>query len=140
MNYFEIIAGLASTSSLVFAAVVYHRKKVAQATEKGNIRVFREKLKNIEATLRATGTNLQILIRRADNADVTVSELQNIARTARSTVYSALVEAAEFGMTLKDWKFGELLETRPGPGLEGNKFEAPVEDLGDAACNEVGNN
>jgi hypothetical protein len=111
MDTFNVVAGLASIISLVFALVVYHRSKTAEAREEGNVKVFRERLRNIDSTMRATMTIMQILIRRADDTDAPVVELQNIGRSARASLYGAMEQAWEIDKALGEWKFGHLLET-----------------------------
>lgn len=111
MDIFSIIAGSASLLSLLFALTQYYKRQSNESVEKGNLLVLRERLKNIEVSLRSAATINQILIRRADDENVRLKELQNIARALRSQIYSTILEAKNIKRTVIDWKFGELLDS-----------------------------
>jgi len=109
MDIFNLIAGSASIASLILAAYLWHKRKVSRVAEKGNVSILIERLNNISTSLRAAATTTQALIRRADDHQVPVPELQNIARAVRTDLYGALLQASATKTTLLDWRFGELL-------------------------------
>jgi hypothetical protein len=111
MILFDIIAGTASIVSLVFAAYQYHKAKLFETVEKGNNNTLKERLKNIEVTLKTAATTNQLLIRRADENSVTKEELQNLARATRAQLFGAIVETDDMKSKLVEWNYGHLLKS-----------------------------
>jgi hypothetical protein len=129
LDLFNTIAGAASIISLGFAAFIYYRQRLTEAREEGSLRLLQERMRHVEISLRATGTTLQILIRRADSQDTPVIELQNIARAVRSHLFGALQETSDLQRAMVDWKFGQLLaasalEPARGPDKENEPGDA----------------
>lgn len=118
-DYFNVAAGLASIVSLAFALTIHYRHRVAKTREEANIRILGERLHNLDVGLRAAATNLQILIRRADSADAPVKELQNLARSVRTSIYASIIETRGTGGNLKEWRFGQLLKSEDLGDSEG---------------------
>ncbi len=111
MDIFNIITGSVGLLSFIFALIQFYKRKLNESVEKGNILVLRERLKNIEVSLKSAATINQILIRRADDENTPIKELQNIARAQRSQIYSTILEAKDIKRRVIDWKFGELLDS-----------------------------
>ena len=111
MTPFELLAGLASV--LGFALAIYQHviHKLAAEREKSNVRVITERLRNVATTVTAAGTTIQLLVRRADDADVHVAELQNLGRATRAGIIAAVHEADAICRSLGDWRFGHPLVT-----------------------------
>ena len=112
MDSFNVIAGMASIVSLGFAAWTYGRARLRKSAEDANVALLRERLRSIATTIHSSTTIIQILIRRADDPDVPATELQNIARSARASIMASYLEAIDFDDSLKDWKFGQLLQSK----------------------------
>lgn len=109
MDKFNVVAGIASIMSLILAAYLWHKQRMSKVVEKGNVSILIERLNNIKVSLQSAATTNQVLIRRADDKQVPVEELQNIARAVRANLYGALLQASATKSNLQEWRFGELL-------------------------------
>ena len=118
IDTFNLVAGTASVVALAFALFQHHKSRLQRSREEGNIRLFEERLRNVDTSLRAAATSLQILIRRGDSPETPVAELQNLARAVRASVYGAIMEGRGLTGRLKSWKFGELLGSDPQDEVE----------------------
>jgi hypothetical protein len=131
MTILEITACFASIVSLCFAAYVYYKNRLNRAKEEAKALLYRERIRHIHSNLRASATSLQLIIRRADDPQCPVIELQNLARSLRIAIFSSLLIAVDFDRDLKEWRFGHLLNT------EGRSLEKPEElDIADDVTNE----
>lgn len=111
VNLFNLIASGASIISLMFAAWIYHKEQINKAREEVKVAVLKERLENNENQLRLTANYLQMLIRRADDINAPVPELQNMARGVRSSLMASIMKTESIRNNLSDWEFGKLLKS-----------------------------
>lgn len=111
IDLFNVVASLASIVSLIFAAWIYHKEQLNKAREEVKVAVLKERLENNENQLRLTANYLQLLIRRADDINAPVPELQNMARGVRSSLMASIMKTESITRNLSDWKFGKILKS-----------------------------
>jgi len=111
--------GIVGVVSLIFSIYAYYataKKKSAEV-----IKQTEQKDRIAHAYNEMAGVLYTIdMIVHPQQPNVTVSALQNLARTARGQAYVVRQSLDEQRQVLKDWKFGELTSSKSKSGSGGS--------------------
>jgi hypothetical protein len=114
MDIFNIIAG--SVTIIAFALAVWQYQTARNASARSRERMALQQQKN-ESALRTAiigAQNANLIVQRAKDENVTVAELQTIARSTRGILLYLAQELESQSKVLAAWRFGkEMVESAP---------------------------
>lgn len=113
MDTLTIFFGLITMVSFFFAIYQHYRTKKHAVIEESKIIIQSEKLGDIYENLRSLGSNVDMLIQIPKNHEVTIQELQNIARGARSQIYVLMKIIKGEQERLEEWRYGKMISSKP---------------------------
>ena len=110
MNLLEIILAVISVISFLLAVFSFLRTEIHEINEKAKFNVMRERLNAIYRGLSSLyhSADAMVQIPKA-RKDVSVDELQDIARLLRSQIYSQAELIKKSRAQMEKWKFGKMI-------------------------------
>lgn len=125
MSPLEIILAIISVVSFGLAVFSFVRTEIKKATERAKVEVMREKLGNLHHGLGGLFHAVDAIVQVSKKPDVTVGELQNIARIIRGNILVLLEGIRRYRIKLEEWKFGLMI---PSDKVEEIEVEAHKAD------------
>ena len=120
MGLLNMFFGLITIGAFIFAIYQRYEIKKHALTEQSKILIQAEKLNAVYEALRSVGSSVDMIVQVPKRSEVTVQELQNIARSARSNVYVTMKLIKGQKKRLDEWQYGKMLVSNP--------FDANVEN------------
>lgn len=137
MDAFNVIAGAISIVAFVFAIWEHQnsRNRAALARE----RVAAQQRKN-ETALRTAivgASTLDLIVQRSKQPDVTIAELQNLARSARGILLFLASELEGQSEVLKAWSSSTGFTQSRKPGASPGTEQGPDGEANDAKASDA---
>jgi hypothetical protein len=116
MTGLDVFFGVISVLSLGFAVLSYVQSEIRKANERANVEMMRERLKNLYQGLISIFHSADAAVQLPKTREnMTVEELQDMARVLRGQVYFLCQAARNSRNSLDDWRFGKPLKSDPLP-------------------------
>jgi hypothetical protein len=111
MDILKIVFGLVGISSLLFSIFVYFNSKSKKIAEAAKIAVYKEKLRNTHYASTAILHTIDSIVQIPKKGEVTIDQLQDIARVARGQIYLLVKQIEIHQKDINNWRFGELIKS-----------------------------
>ncbi len=113
MDILNIIFGVVTITSFVFALYERSEVKKHELTEKSKVVLQAEKMASIYQELKGLGSNIDMIVQTSKDSEVTIRELRANARAARTQVVSLMEIAKGEKERLDGWRYGEMIRSEP---------------------------
>ena len=109
MEILSIFFGVITISSFVFALYQRYELKKRAVIENSKVVLQSEKMRDIYGGLRSLGSNIDMIVQTPKHQEVTIQELQNIARGARTQVFALMKVIKGEKKRLDEWRYGKMI-------------------------------
>lgn len=110
--YLDIIFGLVSVVSLIFALWQYHQSVITSRIETGKKLASAEHIKHAHNSLHSITYISDMIVQRCkQHPEPSTVELQYLARAIRAQAYVLQSELKIEHSKLKDWRYGKMIES-----------------------------
>lgn len=116
MKILNVFFGLVTIVSFGIALYQRYEIKKNSVTERSKVIIQMEKINAIYEALRSIGSSVDMIVQVPKHNEVTVQELQNIARSVRSNIYVTMKLIKGQKRQLEQWRYGELVASDPFAG------------------------
>lgn len=115
MGALNVAAAIATVASLFVALWQYLVARHAKLTERERVIMQRERLRTAVAEAMQGAETADMIVQRAKEQDVTIEELQNIARIIRGNLTLLTKQLMYERSLLAGWRVGHLMKSDPPP-------------------------
>jgi hypothetical protein len=109
MYWLTVILAVATVLSLVFSVYTHFKTESKKGIEASNIATQKERLRNTLGSLRAIYHSTDSMVQIPKHQEVSVQQLQNLARVTRGQVAILMEQLQRQKESLEKWKFGQLV-------------------------------
>ena len=113
MGVLNILAAAATFAALGFALWQYHQLRRKEQTEHERVSLQRERIRSAKAAAAAGADTSNLIVQRAKDPSVQITELQNVARVLRANLRLLVRQLSDEEDLLSNWEFGQLLMSSP---------------------------
>jgi hypothetical protein len=111
MDWLNVFFGLIGIASLVFSFYTYYKTESKKSIEAAKAAMQKERARNSYYSLISILHSIDSIVQIPKKGEVTVEQLQDLARVARGQVYVLAKQLQADQNRLKNWKFGQLIES-----------------------------
>ncbi|SCG76202.1 hypothetical protein [Micromonospora coxensis] len=115
MDVLNVLAAIVGFASAAFAVWVYVEQRRKAATERSRVAAQQERLRMALATTSSCLGAADLIVQRSKQDDVSVVELQNIARVLRGSLGNLARQIEAEDQVLAHWEFGKSFYSVPSP-------------------------
>lgn len=109
MDWLNIFFGVVGIVSFVFSIYTYFKTESKKTVEAAKIAIQKERTRNAHYSLQGILHTVDGIVQLPKKGEVTVEQLQDLARIARGQVYLLGKQLEMEQDRLKHWRFGELI-------------------------------
>jgi hypothetical protein len=109
VNVLNVIAAIATCAAFLLAAWQFFTSRRKEATERERIALQRERLRTASIAAFAGAEGMDLIVQRTKDDDVTLAEIQNIARVLRRNLVLLGHQLEQEDRLLKGWEFGHFV-------------------------------
>lgn len=124
MDWLNVFFGIVGIGSFVFSVCTYYKTESKKMVEAAKAAMQKERMRNAHYALASVLHTIDSIVQIPKKGEVTVEQLQDIARLARGQAYIIGKQLEMERRRLKSWKFGELIES----GLDEDEMEISEEE------------
>ena len=110
MDILNILFGLITIISFIFSIFIYFKTESKKVTEAAKNAMMRERIQNIQTSLAILLNTIDAIVQLAKKSNVTVKQLQEVARLARFEAYELTKQINNEIKFQESWKFGKIPE------------------------------
>lgn len=114
MDWLNIIFGLVGVASLVFSIYTYYKTESKKAIEAAKTAMIQERIRNAHFAVTNALNTVDTIVQLSKKDDVTVKQLQDLARVARKQTFILGKQLEIEEKRLEGWRFGEMIESNFG--------------------------
>jgi len=112
MNLLNVCFGIITVASFCFALWQYHKIKINEKVELGKIAVSTQRIKQAYNTIHNIAYVADMIVQRSKSEnEISISELQNLARVIRGQAFILIEELSSEHSKMKNWKYGEMVQS-----------------------------
>ncbi|MDR6809646.1 hypothetical protein J2Y45_006724 [Dyadobacter sp. BE34] len=111
LDAFNLLCGIITIAAFIFSVVTYYMTETKKIIEAAKAATTKERLKNLETDMIRSLNAVNMIVQAPKHQQVTVSELQNLARLVRADLRITISKLDIEANKLTKWKFGEMYET-----------------------------
>jgi len=112
MNTLEIVLAILTITSFGFTAFSFARTERKKANERANVEIMRQQFKDLHQGLQSIFYSIDAIVQTPKTGgQVTVKQLQNMARIARGQVHILSEGVRKSVDGISQWKFGVKLQS-----------------------------
>ncbi len=108
MAAYGVVASVATVISTLLALWQYWKQRSAALSERERIILQKERLRTAVAVAMSGAEAVNLIIQRGKQDDVTITELQSIARTVRGNLVLLTRQLEQEASFLENWQYGQL--------------------------------
>jgi hypothetical protein len=113
MDWVNILFGGVGVISFIFSIYGYYKTESKKAIEAAKSAMHKEMIRNARQSLRGILYSIDSIIQIPKKSEVTIDQMQNLARIARSEAYLLAQQLEIEQKKLDGWQFGKLIESIP---------------------------
>ncbi|GHJ17857.1 MULTISPECIES: hypothetical protein [unclassified Micromonospora] len=113
MNPLSLVAAIVGIASAAFGVWQYIEQRRKAANEKVRIAAQQERLRMVLATAVSGVGAADLIVQRAKEGDVSVAELQSVARVLRGSLLNLARQIESEDRALARWQYGESFQSAP---------------------------
>lgn len=115
MDALNVAAAIATIASLLVALWQYLAARHIRQTERERVVMQRERLRAAVAAAMQGAEAADLIVQRGKDEDVTIPELQNVARIIRGNLLLLTKQLMYERSLLAGWRVGDLTKSEPPP-------------------------
>lgn len=113
MNWLNVVFGVVGIVSLVFSIYTYYKTESKKVIEAAKVAMQKERMRNTQHSLIGILHTIDAVVQIPKKGNVTIAQLQDLARVARAQVFILANELKAERKRLDTWQFGKLVESNP---------------------------
>lgn len=117
MDALNVVAAIVGLASAAFAVWQYVEQRRKAATERTRVAAQQERLRMVLASAISGVGAADLIVQRAKDDDVSVSELQSVARVLRGSLMNLARQIEAEDRVLAHWEYGKSFQSAPSPPL-----------------------